>query len=115
MPLAATDLTQLGETPITVLSNFYPNIYLRMDATGLTSGNGGVVNCSYGVGDYELFRLQERQISSTLRPAFDQYVDAVRLMGSGLSAAGPDAVRPTDDELAQLAQNRGCGLGKSMT
>lgn len=51
MPLAAADLTQLGETPITIMSNFYPNIYVRMDATGVNaaSGTGGTVNCEYGI------------------------------------------------------------------
>ncbi len=49
MPLTATDLTQLGQLPITIMSNFYPNIFLRMDGTGVTAAStpGGTVNCEY--------------------------------------------------------------------
>lgn len=59
MPLAAADLTQLGSTPITILSNFYPNIYLRMDATGVTaaSSTGGTVNCEYNADSLAQFRI----------------------------------------------------------
>jgi hypothetical protein len=60
MPLAATDLTQLGETPITILSNFYPNIYMRMDTTGVNSSSstGGTVNCEYGIDSQAQFKIR---------------------------------------------------------
>jgi hypothetical protein len=61
MPLAAADLAVLGDTPVTILSTFYPNIYLRMDGTGvnaLTSSGGGTVNCEYGVDAYAKFKVR---------------------------------------------------------
>jgi hypothetical protein len=58
--LAAADLTQLGETPITILSNFYPNIYVRMDATGVNAASptGGTVNCEYGIDSRAQFKIR---------------------------------------------------------
>lgn len=59
MPLASTDLTQLGGTPITIVSTFYPNIYVRMDATGVSTANttGGTVNCEYGIDSLAQFKI----------------------------------------------------------
>jgi len=60
MPLAAADLTQLGNTPITIMSNFYPNTYLRMDGTGVTApmnAGGGTVNCEYGADILAAFQV----------------------------------------------------------
>lgn len=60
MPLSASDFATLGDTPITFLSNFYPSIYLRMDATGVNaaSGPGGTVNCEYGVDSLAKFKIR---------------------------------------------------------
>lgn len=60
MPLAATDLTQLGQLPITIMSNFYPSIFLRMDGTGVTAAStpGGTVNCEYNADALAKFIIQ---------------------------------------------------------
>lgn len=60
MPLTPADLTQLGETPITIMSNFYASTYVRMDATGVTasSGTGGTVNCEYGIDSLAKFKIR---------------------------------------------------------
>jgi hypothetical protein len=60
MPLTAADLPTLGNTPITIRSTFFPNVYLRMDGTGVptTGASGGTVNCQYTAGPYEKFKLR---------------------------------------------------------
>jgi Papain-like cysteine protease AvrRpt2 len=61
MPLSATDLTTLGDTPITILSTFFANVYLRMDGTGVTTStdNGsGKVNCQYAAGATEKYKVR---------------------------------------------------------
>jgi phospholipase C len=61
MPLSVADLANLGETPLTIQSTFFPNIYLRMDGTGVTSFDGagaGTVNCQYGPGPWTSFKVR---------------------------------------------------------
>lgn len=61
MPLSAADLGKLGDTPITIQSTFFPNIYLRMDGTGVTSftdSGGGTVNCQYGTGPWTGYKVR---------------------------------------------------------
>lgn len=58
MSLSAADLEKLGDAPITIQSTHYPNVYLRMDGTGVTTAtdNGeGTVNCQYGTGPWTSF------------------------------------------------------------
>lgn len=45
---------------ISLASVQYPNVYLRLDGNGVseTTDNGGTVNCQFGVGPYEKFRLE---------------------------------------------------------
>lgn len=61
MPLSSADLAALGDTPITILSTYFANVYLRMDATGVTSftdPGGGRVNCQFNVGPWTSFRVR---------------------------------------------------------
>lgn len=61
MPLSVADLAALGDTPITILSTYSANVYLRMDATGVTSmtdQGGGTVNCQFNVGPWTSFRVR---------------------------------------------------------
>ncbi|MFF7701123.1 fascin domain-containing protein [Streptomyces lydicus] len=61
MPLSAADIEKLGDTPITLESTHYPNVYLRMDGTGVTSSTdpgGGKVNCQYGTGPWTTFKVR---------------------------------------------------------
>jgi phospholipase C len=58
MPLSANDLSRLGDVPITIQSTHYPNVYLRMDGTGVvstTDNGGGKVNCQYNTGPFTAF------------------------------------------------------------
>ncbi|MEU6235155.1 hypothetical protein [Kitasatospora sp. NPDC047058] len=61
MALTAADLEKLGDTPITIQSTHYPNVYLRMDGTGVTAfadSGAGTVNCQYGTGSRTSFRVR---------------------------------------------------------
>ncbi|MFF4174061.1 hypothetical protein [Streptomyces sp. NPDC001744] len=61
MPLSATDLAKLGDAPITIQSTFFPNVYLRMDGTGVTSFAGpgaGTVDCQYGTGPWTSYKVR---------------------------------------------------------
>jgi hypothetical protein len=67
MPLAAADLATLGDTPITILSTSFSNVYLRMDGNGVTSATGagaGVANCAYGAGAWEKFKVHAQSDGS---------------------------------------------------
>ncbi|MEU1203697.1 papain-like cysteine protease family protein [Nocardia sp. NPDC005825] len=61
MPLSAAELASLGNTPITLRSTAFANVYLRLDgyASTSTADNGsGTVNCQYTAGQYERFRAR---------------------------------------------------------
>jgi pregnancy-associated plasma protein-A len=49
-----------GDGSVAIGSVQFPNVYLRMDGRGVTqfaASGGGTVNCQFGVGDWEKFRL----------------------------------------------------------
>jgi phospholipase C len=51
MALSVADLGMIGDTPVTIQSAQFANIYLRMDGTGVTTTTApgaGTVNCQYG-------------------------------------------------------------------
>jgi Papain-like cysteine protease AvrRpt2 len=61
MPLSEADLRNLGDTPITVESTAFANVFIRVDGRGVTSNTGsggGVVNCQFTAGDFEKVRLR---------------------------------------------------------
>ncbi|MFG2915167.1 hypothetical protein ACGF0D_20075 [Kitasatospora sp. NPDC048298] len=61
MHLSAADLAKLGDSPITIQSTFFPNIYLRMDGTGVTTPTdhgSGKVNCQYGTGPWTAYKVR---------------------------------------------------------
>lgn len=61
MALSVADLAVLGDTPVTIRSTAFSNVYLRMDANGVTAPadyGGGTVNAQYGAGLYERFRVR---------------------------------------------------------
>jgi hypothetical protein len=61
MPLTVADLATLGDTPITILSTYFANVYLRMDGSAVTSSadyGGGTVNCQFNVGPWTSFRVR---------------------------------------------------------
>ncbi|MFJ9442309.1 hypothetical protein ACIRRH_10605 [Kitasatospora sp. NPDC101235] len=67
MSLSAADLAKLGDAPITIQSTHYPNVYLRMDGTGVTAfagGGAGKVNCQYGTGPLTSFRVRPQSDGS---------------------------------------------------
>jgi hypothetical protein len=62
MALKASDLKNLGDSPVTIQSHKFPNVYLRMDGSAVTSPTGpggGTVNCQYGpASSLESFRVR---------------------------------------------------------
>jgi hypothetical protein len=59
--LTSADLSALGDTPITILQTAFPNRYLRMDGTGVTTSTnagGGIVNCQYGTDRLTSFKVR---------------------------------------------------------
>lgn len=95
MPLSVADLATLGDTPITIRSGAFPNVYLRMDGrdvTSQTAAGGGTVNCQFNAngGSAEMFKLLAQpdgsiSFESTLTP--NVYL---RMNGTGVTA-------PTDN------------------
>jgi phospholipase C len=67
MPLSATDLAKTGDTPVTIRSTFFENIYLRLDGTGVTTPadkGSGKVNCQYGTGAWTTFKIRPQSDGS---------------------------------------------------
>jgi hypothetical protein len=68
MPLSVADLTTLGDTPVTIRSGAFPNVYLRMDGRGVTSqtvAGGGTVNCQFSAnggsaGPWEKYKVRKQ-------------------------------------------------------
>lgn len=62
MPLAVADLASLGNTPVTIRSTAFANVFLRLAGGGVTAptdSGGGYVNCQYTpAGDFERFRVR---------------------------------------------------------
>ncbi|GAA3464540.1 hypothetical protein GCM10018963_65530 [Saccharothrix longispora] len=90
MPLSVADLAVLGDTPITIRSMSYANVYLRMDGTGVTADNyrGGTVNCQYGAGPKEKYRVRPQAdgsyaFESAAFPKVYLWMD-----GTGVTTAG---------------------------
>ena len=53
-------ITQQGSCEFTIGSNAFPNVFLRMDGSGVTqpmAPGGGTVNCQYTAGSYEHYRI----------------------------------------------------------
>jgi phospholipase C len=73
---------------VAIASAQFANTYLRLDGSGLTgflADGGGVVNCQFGVGPWEKFRLQP-QTDGTVAIASAQFSNVfLRLDGSGLT------------------------------
>jgi len=88
-PWEIFDLIDVPDGTINIGSVAFPGVYLRMDGTGVTtyqpSTGGGTVNCQYGPGAYEKFRLVPIGDGSFAIQSvqFDRVY--LRLDGSGLS------------------------------
>lgn len=53
-------IAQQGDGTVRIASTAFPDVFLRMDGTGVAKfagTGGGVVNCQYGAGGWEKFRL----------------------------------------------------------
>lgn len=74
---------------LTFASDAFPGVYLRTDGTGVTAPTGpggGTVNCQFGFGPWEKFKL-ERQSSGTVAIASIAFPGVyLRMDGSGVSA-----------------------------
>ncbi|MFC3965391.1 papain-like cysteine protease family protein [Nocardia jiangsuensis] len=89
MALSATDLSALGETPVTIRSTAFSNVHLRLDATGVTAPadeGGGTVNCRYGAGLTERFRVRPQTDGSFAFESVSFPKVYLRLDGRGVTA-----------------------------
>jgi hypothetical protein len=77
---------------IAIESAYFPNVFLRMDGTGVTKftgTGGGTVNCQYGHYSYEAFHL-EWQPEDTLAIASVEFSGVyLRMDGKGIDAPIP--------------------------
>lgn len=94
MPLSVGDFSSLGATPITIRSWYFPNVYLRMDGTGVTAFNGsgsGTVNCQFGAGPFEKFKLHSQADGSFSFESLSWPNVYLRMDGAGVPpiAGGP--------------------------
>jgi len=76
-----------GENVFAIACTTFPNVYLRMDASGVhgsTDSGAGVVNCQFTHGPYESFHL-EFQENGTIAIASVQFPGAyLRMDGRGV-------------------------------
>ncbi|WP_330182039.1 hypothetical protein OHB26_37885 [Nocardia sp. NBC_01503] len=89
MPLSAADLAALGDTPITIRSTAFSNVFLRMDASGVTAPadfGGGTVNCQYGAGAYERYRVRPQSDGSYAFESVAFPKVYLRMDGSGVTS-----------------------------
>ena len=81
-------LEQQGDGTVAIASVAFPGVHLRMDGNGLTQpegAGGGTVNCQYGVGPWEKFRL-EQQGDGTVAIASVAFPGVhLRMDGNGLT------------------------------
>jgi concanavalin A-like lectin/glucanase superfamily protein len=74
---------------VALASSAFPGVYLRIDGTGLTSfapGGGGSINCQFGVGAWEKFRLEPQQDGSVAL-ASDAFPGVyLRMDGTGVTS-----------------------------
>ena len=88
MPVSAADLAALGDTPVTIGSRNYPNVYLRMDGTGVTAFNGnggGQVNCQYTADATEKYKVRAQADGSYALESVAFPNVFLRLDGSGVT------------------------------
>ncbi|MFC0097688.1 hypothetical protein ACFFKH_09120 [Micromonospora marina] len=88
MPLSEADLRILGDTPITIESTAFPEVFLRMDGTGVPTNmaGGGTVNCNFQAGDKEKFKLRP-QANGTFSIESIAFPNVfLRLVGSGVTS-----------------------------
>ncbi|WP_084716183.1 papain-like cysteine protease family protein [Saccharothrix syringae] len=92
MSLSSADLAVLGGTPITIRSTYFANVYLRMDGTGVTAATGsggGTVNCQYGAGDKEKYRVRPQADGSCSFESVAFPKVWLRMDGTGVTTTGP--------------------------
>jgi Papain-like cysteine protease AvrRpt2 len=90
MPLSINDLTAVGETPITIQSTYFSNVFLRMDGTGVTGTTaGGTVNCQYGSSEKERYKIRAQSDGTYCfeSAAFPNVY--LRMDGAGVTTTGP--------------------------
>jgi hypothetical protein len=89
MTLSAADLASLNGAPIRLQPAAFPNVYVRMDGTGVTSytaPGGGKVNCQFGGGPYETFKLSVHSDGSISLESTAFANVRVRMDGTGVTA-----------------------------
>jgi hypothetical protein len=66
----------------------FPGVYLRMDGSGVTQptgAGGGIVNCQFGVGAWEKFRLEPQSDGTTAIASVQFQGVYLRMDGSGVT------------------------------
>lgn len=89
MPLSVADLATLGDTPITIRSTAFANVYLRMDGSGVTSftgPGGGKVNCQFNAGAYEKYKVRAQTDGSYSFESVAFPKVYLRMDGSGVTS-----------------------------
>jgi phospholipase C len=75
---------------ITIQSVAFPDVFLRMDGSGVTSFSatgGGIVNCQYAAGSWEQFQIIEQE-NGTINIASVAFPDVfLRMDGSGVTSS----------------------------
>jgi hypothetical protein len=88
--LSADDLKSIGDTPITIRSTYFSNVYLRMDGTGVAApanAGGGMVNCQYGVPDArEKFKVHPQADGSVSLESLAFPGVYLRMDGTGMTS-----------------------------
>jgi phospholipase C len=81
-------LVFIGASVVLIGSSEFPNVFLRMDATGLTDftdAGGGTVNCQFGALEFETF-LMESPGDGTVAFRSDRFPKAfLRMDGTGVT------------------------------
>jgi hypothetical protein len=92
---------------VTIESNAFPNVFLRLDGTGVTKPTGpggGVVNCQYTAGPWEKFHLGAHLNDAIdklgeLYPKYDKSLDKYNEL---IIQNIINGTTPSDDELIEL-------------
>lgn len=92
---------------VTIESNAFPNVFLRLDGTGVTKPTGpggGVVNCQYTAGPWEKFHLGAHLNDAIdklgeLYPSYDKSLDKYNEL---IIKHIIEGTAPTDSEIMEL-------------
>jgi hypothetical protein len=92
-PWEQFDLLDAGGGAVGIRSRAFQNVFLRMDGRGVTQPTGpggGIVNCQYGMGPWEKFRIEQQPDGSVALASIQFPGVYLRTDGRGVTApTGP--------------------------